>query len=440
MPGPFPSSDVSHSELPQQDADVVPVGLNFGPTKLTIACLINHERTGYIASDCGDRYQSFFQYTLRKGVALSPEHDSSEGLTTSANSSLTRQEIESAAMAPIISKHIKDVVRDATKAYDHEPHLMFRLMALTVPNHWDRSTRKLVADAASMAQHPLDGPHMVLPSPRAIHLSFQMSKNTQGNYLTLVLDFNRSYLHLMLLETIETYHCAMKRETHFPHLGEDKLHKTPNSNYTADPDQTGITRDVDGKHSDGTQDDPKSIGNFTITDAPISDLSVSESTSSDNGNSDIHASDDKAGDQYTNDHTDIVGLTGGNRGSDTASVPDKISSRGPVCHNKESHFKPIVEAVARFMVSTLEPTPFIPVFVSSTLEYTPRQLKEAMLEVAYIVIDGEASYRGLDDVRDAMKTFASEHNVLVKNMRYCGAYGAAVAAKQQFENPKHVCD
>lgn len=150
----------------------------------------------------------------------------SERLSTSAVSSFTSHE-EVIEPVEALSGHIKSAINMGSWALDNNPTLDFKLMAVTVPNHWDGSARTHVATGTKLAGQPLDGSYMIIPLSRAIQLAFQMSRCTEGKYLTLLLEYNKSYLHMILLEICGTG-CIVKRQVYFPHLGEDKLHKAPN--------------------------------------------------------------------------------------------------------------------------------------------------------------------------------------------------------------------
>ena len=272
-------------------------------------------------------------------------------------------------------------------ALDDNPALNYKLMAVTVPNHWDRSARTHVATAIKLAGQPLDGSHMIIPLSRAIQSAFQMIRYTEGQYLTLLLDYNKSYLHIILVEMCRTG-CTVKRQVCFPHLGEDELHKAPILGSTVASERESLTHNVvNGEPSDDLQNDGKSKYNTTV-------------------------------------------------------VPDKFITQRPICNNKVAHFKFIIDAVSEFMIQMIVPKASSPAVNFPVPSCSASELRHAVRDVRYVVIDGEASIPGLWDLRDAIKSkFINEEWINVEgDKRDCGAYGAALAETRQLQNPKHVGD
>ncbi len=74
--------------------------------------------------------------------------------------------------------------------------------------------------------------------------------------------------------------------------------------------------------------------------------------------------------------------------------------------------------------------------------YTAEDISTAVRNVKYIVLDGEASIPGMTDLGDAIeKMFINEKCIVIERIRSdCGAYGAALAARRQLGNPKHMDD
>lgn len=318
-----------------------------------------------------------------------------------------------------ISRHIKSAISMGISALDHNPALDFKLMAVTVPDHWGVSARTHVATASRLAGHPLDGSHMIIPLSRATQLAFQMSRYTEGKYLTLLLDYNKSYLHLMLLEMCGT-DCVMKGQVYSPHLGEDQLHKAPVLGSATVPDQGSATRKVVTRApSDGVKNDDESTSSSSTNDSSTSDMIFPIS--------DVHTSKFSTRITPPSDQPIDKHPTAKEKTTDSNAVPDEFfKSSGPVCHNKAAHFNPILNAVCDLLVQMTAAS--------------AGHLKHAFRDVKYIVIDGEATIPGLWDLRDAIKSeFVNEEWIQIEgDKRDCGSYGAAVIARQQWQNPKHM--
>ena len=201
---------------------VVPVGLNFGPTWLSTVFF--HGTSEYITgSPCGSLYQSFFENALCQKVQCDLEYRPSKGLYSTVPS-LTSGE-KAKEFVTKLSEHIKSIIREDPLGLVNKSALEFKLMAVTVPDHWGKSARTYVATATKLAGYALDGSHMIIPLSRAIQSAYQMSRSTSGKYLTLILDYNEKYLHLMLVEMCGPG-CIMKGQAYFPLLGENDLHKS----------------------------------------------------------------------------------------------------------------------------------------------------------------------------------------------------------------------
>ena len=419
-------SDLESLPLHVNKPSIVPVGLNFGPTSLSIVFFANDSEyyTGVPCGACDELYTRFFQDTLSKGVQCNLESSLSDISSTPADPSLT-DHAKISELVETFSKHIKSAINMGISALDYNPALKFKLMAVTVPDHWGESARTLVATATKVAGHPLDGSHMIISLSRAIQLTFQMSKYTGWSFLTLLLDYNKSYLHLMLVEICGAG-CTMKRQVYFPHLGEDELHK-------ASVVGSVVASELDNATHNVAQSEP--------SDVSQNDNS-SQSTNASSG-SDLMF---PIGDVHTKwpiqQPVTIGSRTSHESSANRTPVPDGHTGQRPVCHNKAAHFKPIIDTVSKFMIQTratenqnAAEKPVMP-------EHAPSDLRDAVRNVRYIVIDGEASIPGLWDLRDAIKhTFINEEWINIEgNKRDCGAYGAALAASRQLQNPKHVGD
>ena len=411
----------SHPDIARRttkNPSVVPVGLNFGPTQLSISFFLGQHEY-YTGVPGGVLYQSFYQDVLFKEVQCDLEHRPTEDLSISVPSFTGQKGVEN--LVQLFSDLIKSAIHMGISTFDNDPALKFKLMAITVPDHWNESTRTYVATASQLAGHPLDGSHMIISLPRAIQLSHQMRKYTEGIYKTLILDYNKSHLHLMLVEMYGTQ-CDVIGRGYLQHLGEDELHKAPVLD-------NGIAVSVTGKPAITLQDIGTFTTNLSINDNPAINLTRADSSTKDISNSESPSSDP------THTHSATSGAEAGNPQAYNPPPPDEFYTQRPVCHNQKAHFKPIVDAASLFMIGSKRR--------ELPLEITADMIKYAFQDVKYIIIDGEASIPGLWDLRDAMESMPIENDgwtVIEGDKRDCGAYGAARAAWQQMQNPKHLGD
>ena len=433
---------------------IVPVGLNFGPAWLSIVFFIDQDEY-YTGVPGEELYQNYFRHALGKGVQCNRKPGPAEGLLAPALPSYTSHEDAMELVKPF-SNHIKSAIRMGISALDNDPTLDFKLMAVTVPDHWDESARTLVATATRLAGHPLDGSHMIVSLSRAIQSAYQMSRYNEGKYLTLLLDYNKSYLHLMLVEMYGT-HCMMKGQVYFPHLGEDELHKAPvpGSAVASDRDSlnhNALNRQVSDSHQ-SSQSDDESTNDTSANSSTTSDLAFPINDVHTSGFSDDDAPANKphvrkhATSQHSTTEAPIQDHPAAdNSGKDSAAVPDEFLSQRPVCHNQAAHFQPILDAVSDFIISVAAPETSSPAEAEKPPTQRPTlgavRRHAAREELRYVVIDGEASIQGLRDLSNAIKTmFVNEEWVKIEGSRRdCGAYGAAVAAMRQVQNPKHWGD
>ena len=396
---------------------IVPVGLNFGPTSLSIA-FFSDDSEYYTGVPCNELYTGYFQDSLSEAVQCSLEPNFNVCTSLSADPLFT-SDLKDSGLVEAFSKHIKSAMGMAIWSLDNNPAVQFKLMAVTVPDHWGESARALalVANATKLAGHPLDGSHMIIPLSRAIQSAFEMTRYTEGKYLTLVLDYNKSYLHVMLVEMYGTS-CIMKRQLYFPHLGEDELHKvTVSGNAVTTPNF------AKGEPSDGLRFYEASNSSQSTTVSSASDLMFPIG--------DFHTNHFSQANAPFAEQPSFEGYPATNCTSalpiinhDRAANPDSHTTHRPIRPNKSA---PIIASITNFL---LAPETLPAAFMPNT---------SLLHNVKYIVIDGEASIPSLLDLRDAVKAqFIQEKWITVEGgRRDCGAYGAVLAARRQMQNPKH---
>lgn len=448
---PTPSGlDITHTDT--KIPLTVPVGLDFGPTSVSVTFFIN-EREFHTGVPCSELYQSFFRENLSNWVQCNLKSRPGRNLAYSAPSPFIDSE-KATELLETLAGYIISALHMGISALDHYPALRFKLMAVTVPDNWDRFARTLVATAARLAGHPLDSSKMILPQCRATQVAFQMSRYNKGKYLTLLLHYNRSYLHMALVE-MWGESLEMKGQVYIPRFGEDELHKAPVSASTVNAGlESAKHNSVDVNPVDGVQNNEPFNKSHCSSDFIASnhhpcddhhlasDLATVSQDNDDKPDRVPLVEDNHVCHDATRDHYPIDLPTTAVLDRDNAPKSDEFFHDRTVCHNKAAHFKPAVKAVQKFLVWMAAPESSTPAKELLTMRYTNGDVRNAVRDVKYIVVDGEASIAGLRDFRDAIKKrFGAEGWMKVEtSTRNCGAYGAALAAKQQLQNPKHLGD
>lgn len=421
------------AKQPDRDATLVPVGLDFGPTWISTAFSIDESRIDEHGHDeagdysngfpCGQVYRDFYQEALSKKMQ---SHLDFHEPTPSGP--LVPTEERASELVQAFARHIEEARLMGVWALDNNPMFKFKVMAITVPEHWDISARTVVAKAARLAGQPLDGSYMMLKLPRAVQSAYEMHKYTAGKYLTLLVHYHKSHLHLMLVQMCGSG-CVMKGQVYLPHLGEVAIRKAVESNHetlskyhpgdnlsseepTSDESDHEATPDRNLLHDDPLPDIPPQ-------DTPLHDDSLHGNPLT--GNS---ITEEKLNDNLTPEPS-----------TSTAS-PDDINTKPPVYQTPLEYLKPIQEALLKFTLLMTRSDD------SNTASESSPLSRPAFKDVEYVVIDGEATSRGEGALRTAIEEmFVDMTWVNVEgNISDCGALGAKIAALRQLENPKHLGD
>ena len=217
----------------------IPIGLNFGPTcvstRLFFVGVEGANRCALRNRVCLSQVgRDFYQETLNKKV---PSRLDSEAPTLSA-ASLVPTEERSAELVQAFARHIEEATRcAASQVMDKHPSLNFKVMAITVPEHWDVSARTVVAKAARLACQPLDSSSMILKLPQAVHLTYRMGKDRHDRCLVVLVYYHEKHLHLMLVQMLDPGY-VVKGQVYLPHLGEDAILKESVADSPAHDDTT----------------------------------------------------------------------------------------------------------------------------------------------------------------------------------------------------------
>jgi len=97
--------------------------------------------------------------------------------------------------------------------------------AISVPYHWNETVQRAVFKAAEGAKMPLAGIHMLLRLPRALEKAYQFDSDASvDDYFFIVVDYNRTYLHLLICETAKYGgYGIVEGQVQLSHLGESSV-------------------------------------------------------------------------------------------------------------------------------------------------------------------------------------------------------------------------
>lgn len=371
---------------------VVAVGLDFGPRWISSHFRIEGSKF-YTGVRGGQLYRDFYEEVLKSKVQ---SHLRLKELSP-PDAPLLPTEERASELVQAITHHTEQARRIAVSALA-DPSLDFKVMAITVPHHWDASARTLVAEAAKIAGQPLEGSHMFLELPRAVQLTYEMHRETTGTYLTLIIMYHESHLHLMLVEMCGTS-CVTKGEVYLPELGEDAIRAS------------AVASMVDSDKDTLKKNPP---GDEIASEEPASaDLLAGDGLSSSLGSEAWTSTDSK-----------------------TAS-PFEYLTRPSSINYPPVDLQPIQDALKQFLDLMTPSDESISATESSNILPT-----NAISDLKFIVIDGEARPEGLRRLVVAVtEMFAEAEGVVIMgNMSDCGADGAEREGRRQLQNPKHVGD
>lgn len=199
-----------------------PLGLNFGPTYITASHALDDGSiipvTRVTASIA---YQHFFWQSLQKRVQNDLRSRPQEQLP---NSHLFPPDSQAEELTALFAHEIDAIKSDASRVLGSTA---VDVKAISVPYHWNSTAREAIFSAATVANVPLAGIHLLLRHPRALDKAYPLESSIAADdYLSIVVDYNRSYLHLLICETVKDGGYALvEGQVQLPHLGEDAISK-----------------------------------------------------------------------------------------------------------------------------------------------------------------------------------------------------------------------
>lgn len=412
-------------------ATIVPVGLNFGPKWISVSVSI--VTVGTPSSQvCRDFYQETVNKTMQKHLDVD---DSSRSAPSQVPTEERSAELVQ-AFAHDIEAARQTAVSSVLPVLPKNPLFEFKVIAITVPEHWDISARTVVAKAAKLAGQPLDSSSMILKLPQAILLSFKMRKDTAGRCLTMLVHYHEAHLHLMLVQMLDRGY-AVEGEVYLPHLGEDAMRKATT---VSSVDAPGYM--IPNRNSPIGSSSLEELDRKPPTDTcPTGDY-ANKGLTAETLTSIASAPEEPLPEPFTHEKFTPERLTL------EEPTPQPSTSTQPA-HGYATAFEnihpakypgdlqPILEALQMFLVlTTLPRTPDL------TQEKLPHVLKHALRDVRYIVVHGNSRPEARKALRTAFrKAFADMDWLKVaQDVGGRGSWGAKIAAEMQLQNPKHLGD
>ncbi len=199
-----------------------PLGLNFGPTHITASHALDD---GFIVPvtrvTASVAYQDFFRQSLQKRIQNDLQSRPQEQLP---NSHLFPPESQAEELSALFTHEIDAIKSDASRVLGS---ITVDVKAISVPYHWNSTVQQAIFSATRVANVPLAGIHLLLRHPQALEKAYHLESSiAEDDYLSLVVDYNRSYLHLLICETVKDGGYALvEGQVQLPHLGEDAVSK-----------------------------------------------------------------------------------------------------------------------------------------------------------------------------------------------------------------------
>ena len=121
----------------------------------------------------------------------------------------------------LLAREIEAVKADASRALGCAA---VAIGAIGVPYHWNIVAQQAVFRAARAAGVPLAGMNVLPRYPRALDEAYDLEAClAEDDFLYLVIDYNRSYLHLLICETALHGGYLVEGQVQLPHLSEDAV-------------------------------------------------------------------------------------------------------------------------------------------------------------------------------------------------------------------------
>lgn len=196
------------------------IGISFGLDHVTVSQARDDDTMDHIGSHTtSPAYQEFFQRVL--GERVQGNLDARPG-----------EEVPNTYLVPPKSHDVENLLRQELEKViaTIESALCGAQVvpAISVPYHWNGTVQRAVFKVAEEAKMPLAGIHMLLRLPRALDKAYQFDSDASvDDYHLIIVDYNRSYLHLLVSETAKDGgYGIVESQVQLSHLGETAASKT----------------------------------------------------------------------------------------------------------------------------------------------------------------------------------------------------------------------
>ncbi|KAL8771402.1 MAG: hypothetical protein Q9209_003070 [Squamulea sp. 1 TL-2023] len=188
------------------------IGISFGPQFVTVTKAQDDGLIDHVKHATSPAYQELFQHVLQQRVQSDLESRPSEEIP---NTNLVVPKSQGDYVERLLREELEAVVQSLPVDAKVVPAIM-------IPYHWTETLQRAMFKAAEGAKMPMAGIHMLVKLPRALERAYQLdSRLPEDDYFFIVVDYNTSYLHLLICETAKDGgYGIVAGQVQLPHLGE----------------------------------------------------------------------------------------------------------------------------------------------------------------------------------------------------------------------------
>ncbi|KAI4209752.1 MAG: hypothetical protein LQ351_007348 [Letrouitia transgressa] len=194
-----------------------PIGISFGLEHITISKAGEDDTVEFIGRHAtSPAYQDFFQRVLRERVQGNLDTRPGREVPYTHLIPPKLHEVEY-----LLGRELEKVIVTAKSSLGCSE----LVLAISVPDHWNATMQRAVFKATEGAKMPLAGIHMLLRLPRALEKVYHLDSDVfVTDYYFVAVDYNRTYLHLLLCETArDGGYGIVENQVQLSHLGETSV-------------------------------------------------------------------------------------------------------------------------------------------------------------------------------------------------------------------------
>lgn len=173
-----------------------PLGISFGPTYITGAYALDDGSIVPVTRvPATMAYQNFFQQTLQKRVQDDLQSRPQEGVP---DTHLFPSEFRAGELETLCIHELNAIKADSERVLG----ATVDVKAISIPYHWNTTVQSAISNAAQAVNNPLAGTRIFVRLPRALAKAYNIESSiAEDDYYCIVVDYNQSYLHLLICET-----------------------------------------------------------------------------------------------------------------------------------------------------------------------------------------------------------------------------------------------